>query len=103
MAYRCNLVTVDDDTMVDFAGGHPATEAAAAVIAALDAELGGDGVSFHPGVQYRHVMVAPEGWVDAECVPPHDLTDKPVVWPTGPAAPGLRRAHGGLSRDRGRQ
>src|SRR3954471_3945579 len=36
VAYRCNLVTVGDDgTMVDFAGGHPSSEAAAEVIAAL--------------------------------------------------------------------
>src|SRR5947208_16558295 len=29
VAYRCNLVTVGDDgTMLDFAGGHPSTEAA---------------------------------------------------------------------------
>ena len=48
-----------DGTMVDFAGGHPSTEDAAEVIGALDAELGGDGISFHPGVQYRHIMVAP--------------------------------------------
>jgi 2,3-bisphosphoglycerate-independent phosphoglycerate mutase len=41
VAYRCNLVTVGDDgTMLDFAGGHPTNEAAAEVIAALDAELG---------------------------------------------------------------
>jgi 2,3-bisphosphoglycerate-independent phosphoglycerate mutase len=95
VAFRCNLVTVGDDgTMVDFAGGHPSTEAAAEVIAALDAELGsgsgpGAEVAFHPGVQYRHIMVAPEPWAEAECVPPHDLTGKPVVLPTGPAAPGL--------------
>src|SRR5688500_18942263 len=50
VAYRCNLATVGEDgTMIDFAGGHPTSEAAAAVIAALQAELGGDGVSFHPG------------------------------------------------------
>jgi len=92
VAYRCNLVTVGDDgTMVDFAGGHPSTDEAAEVILALDAALGGDGVSFHPGVQYRHIMVAPEGWIDAGCTPPHDLTDKPAVWPTGPAAPHLQR------------
>lgn len=90
VAYRCNLVTVGDDgTMVDFAGGHPTSEQAAEVIAALDAELGGE-VSFHPGVQYRHIVVAPGEWVDAECTPPHDLTDKPAVWPTGPAAPKLQ-------------
>ena len=72
--------------MVDFAGGHPSTEDAAEVIRALDDELGGDGISFHPGVQYRHIMVAPAELAEAECVPPHDLSDKAAVWPTGPAA-----------------
>src|SRR6187397_1188805 len=52
VAYRCNLVTIGDDgTMVDFAGGQPSSEEAAPVIEALEAELGGDGLSFHPGVQ----------------------------------------------------
>ena len=26
----------------------------------------------------------PSRWADAECVPPHDLTDKPIVLPDGP-------------------
>ncbi|HTJ74478.1 MAG TPA: hypothetical protein VL337_03860, partial [Acidimicrobiales bacterium] len=83
VAYRCNLVTVGaDGTMVDFAGGHPSSEAAAEVIAALEKELGGAGVEFHPGVQYRHILVAPEEWADAQCTPPHDLTGKAAVWPT---------------------
>ena len=87
VAYRCNLVTVGPDgTMVDFAGGHPTTEAAAEVIAALDEELGGDGLSFHAGVQYRHILVAPAALADADCTPPHDLIGRPAVWPTGPAA-----------------
>lgn len=91
VAYRCNLVTVTDDGMMaDFAGGHPSTEAAAEVIRALDAELGGDGVELHPGVQYRHILVAPRDRADADCVPPHDLSDKDAVWPTGPSAPWLR-------------
>jgi 2,3-bisphosphoglycerate-independent phosphoglycerate mutase len=91
VAYRCNLVTIGPDaTMVDFAGGHPSTEDAADVITALQAELGNDEVSFHPGVQYRHIVVAPKEWADAECTPPHDLSDKPVVWPTGSAAPKLQ-------------
>ena len=86
VAFRCNLVTLGaDGTMVDFAGGHPATDDAAPLIARLQAELGGE-ISFHPGVQYRHIVVAPQDWADAECVPPHDLSDKAAVWPTGPAA-----------------
>jgi 2,3-bisphosphoglycerate-independent phosphoglycerate mutase len=94
VAYRCNLSTVGDDgTMVDFAGGHPSTDAATRVIEALDAQLGrgvGADIEFHPGVQYRHILVAPADWAEADCVPPHDLSDKPAVWPTGPASAKLR-------------
>ncbi len=94
VAYRCNLSTVGHDgTMLDFAGGHPSTEQAAEVIAALDAQLGrgvGADVEFHAGVQYRHILVAPADWADASCTPPHDLSDKPAAWPTGPAAAKLQ-------------
>jgi len=91
VAYRCNLVTIDGHgTMVDFAGGHPTSDDAAPIIKALDDQLGGE-VRFRAGVEYRHIMVAPAGWVDAECTPPHDLSDKAAVYPTGPAAAQLRR------------
>lgn len=90
VAYRCNLVTVDDagPTMVDFAAGHPSSEQSRPVIEALDAALGDgrDGVRFHAGVEYRHLCVVPADWADAECVPPHDLTGSRAVLPTGPAA-----------------
>jgi 2,3-bisphosphoglycerate-independent phosphoglycerate mutase len=90
VAYRCNLVTLGaDGTMVDFAGGHPTSRAAEVVIHALQDELGGE-VSFHPGVEYRHIVVAPAEWADAECTPPHDLSDKPAIFPRGAAAPKLR-------------
>jgi 2,3-bisphosphoglycerate-independent phosphoglycerate mutase len=91
VAYRCNLVTVAaDGTMVDFSGGHPSSEDARKVVEALQDELGGDGVDFHAGVEYRHIMVAPAEWAVAECVPPHDLTGRPAVWPSGPAASRLQ-------------
>lgn len=89
VAYRCNLVTLGaDGTMVDFAAGHLSSEQSHPIVAALDAALGGgrDGVRFHPGVEYRHLAVVPRDWADAECVPPHDLTGRPAVGPTGPAA-----------------
>jgi 2,3-bisphosphoglycerate-independent phosphoglycerate mutase len=90
VAYRCNLVRVEDGVMVDFAGGHPTSEDAARVIAALDEELGNEHVRFHAGVQYRHIVTAPDTWLDAACTPPHDLTGTPAVWPTGPASPQLQ-------------
>jgi 2,3-bisphosphoglycerate-independent phosphoglycerate mutase len=95
VAYRCNLVTIDDDTdtMVDFSAGHIASELSGPIIEALDDALGGgrDGIRFHPGVMYRHVMVAPAALAKADCAPPHDLIGKPIVLPVGSAAPQLER------------
>jgi 2,3-bisphosphoglycerate-independent phosphoglycerate mutase len=93
VAYRCNLVTIDEaGTMVDFAAGHLTSEQSAPIVAALDAALGDGrgGVRFHPGVEYRHLCVVPRALGDAECVPPHDLTGRPAVWPTGASAAALR-------------
>lgn len=89
VAFRANLVTVDDHgVMVDFAAGHPTSEQAAPILEAVDRALGGgrDGIRFHAGVEYRHLAVVPAGLGDAECVPPHDLTGRPAEMPTGPAA-----------------
>jgi 2,3-bisphosphoglycerate-independent phosphoglycerate mutase len=90
VAYRCNLVTIDDaGTMVDFAAGHPSNEQSHPIIAALQAELGRDDIRFHPGVEYRHLCVVPAGLGAAACVPPHDLTGRTAALPTGPAATDL--------------
>jgi 2,3-bisphosphoglycerate-independent phosphoglycerate mutase len=92
VAYRCNLVTIDDDgVMVDFAAGHLESAQSHPIIAALDDALGNGrgGIRFHPGVEYRHLCVVPCDLADAECVPPHDLTGQRAVLPTGPAAPRL--------------
>jgi 2,3-bisphosphoglycerate-independent phosphoglycerate mutase len=89
VAYRCNLVTLGaDNTMVDFAAGHLSSEQSHPIIEALEAALGGgrEGIHFHPGVEYRHLVVTPRDWADAACTPPHDLTGKPAMFPTGPAA-----------------
>jgi 2,3-bisphosphoglycerate-independent phosphoglycerate mutase len=94
VAYRCNLVTLSEGAqpvMVDFAAGHPTNEQSHPIIAALDAALGDmHGVRFHAGVEYRHLCVVPADWADAECTPPHDLTGKAAVFPTGAAASKVR-------------
>ena len=86
-AFRCNLVVVRDGVMIDYAGGTPSSGEGAAVVAALEAELSGmhEGVEFLAGVGFRNAMIAPEGWIDAVCTPPHDLSGEAIVNPGGPA------------------
>jgi 2,3-bisphosphoglycerate-independent phosphoglycerate mutase len=89
VAFRCNLVTIDEHgTMVDFAAGHVTSAQSHPIIAALDEALGHgrDGVRFRAGVEYRHLCVVPSDLGDAECVPPHDLSGRDAVLPVGPAA-----------------
>jgi 2,3-bisphosphoglycerate-independent phosphoglycerate mutase len=105
VAYRCNLVTLgrgvsgslDTDldgqltpelVMVDFAAGHPGEEEAQDIVASLAEELGGEGIEFHPGVSYRHLMVWRDGLRDLSVAPPHDLTDGEIArgWPRGAAS-----------------
>jgi len=86
-AFRCNLVVVHDGVMVDYAGDNPSSEEGAAVVAALEAELAPmhEGVEFMAGVGFRNAMIAPQDWIDAACTPPHDLSGKAIVNPSGPA------------------
>lgn len=86
VAYRCNLVTVEDGKMRDFSAGHISSDDSHPLIGSLQAALGGSEIEFHPGVGYRHICVVPEAMGEAECTPPHDLSDKPLVLPTGASA-----------------
>ena len=108
VAYRCNLVTVSDDdppVMVDFAAGHLSSAQSHPIVAALDAALGNgrDGVRFHPGRRVPPSVRRAERLGRRECTPPHDLTGMPAVFPTGPAAPKVARAHGRVARGRARR
>jgi len=87
--FRCNLVTVQDGIMVDFKGGDPDPARAAAAIAALQRDLGGE-VTFHEGLGYRHLMSAPADWADATLVAPHEIVGQRTLPPSGRA--GIRLA-----------
>ncbi len=78
--FRCNLVAVRDGKMDDYSAGHISSDEAKEIIAALNEELGGDDVSFYPGVSYRHILKL-KGHGDtlkAVCTPPHDIPGKTV-------------------------
>ncbi len=89
IAIRCNTLTVEDNIMVDFTAGHITTEESRQLIETMEREFGRDGLHFHPGVSYRHLLVMrkPEG-VKAACTPPHNITGKEVTpfLPNGPDA-----------------
>lgn len=111
VAFRCNLVTLENGVMRDFTAGHITSEEGAAIIASLDAALSGTApVRFHAGVSYRHLAVVTASkaagvndLVATECTPPHNIMDRPHAgyWPQGPAAACLaeimRRSQGILA------
>ena len=80
VAFRCNLVTVTEDgVMDDYSAGHITTEEGRALVASLQKELGREGLTFYPGVQYRHILVWNGGPADCACMPPHEIADQPVA------------------------
>src|SRR3954454_23766228 len=97
-AIRCNLVHTPDGHMRDFTAGHISSEDGAPLIKALQHELGGKEIAggtieFHPGVQYRNILVwrghsAGSILDGTKTQAPHDIPDKPVAdyLPQGPGA-----------------
>jgi 2,3-bisphosphoglycerate-independent phosphoglycerate mutase len=100
VAFRCNLVTLEDGAMASFTAGHIPTEDAAELIQALNAAFVDEPIQYYPGVSYRHLAIVSDAGapVDAlvatACTPPHDLSDKPYGpgLPKGPAE-GLLRSY----------
>ena len=105
-AIRCNLVTIEDGQMRDFTAGHISNDHGRALIAAVQAALGGPleiddpinlrgTLEFHAGVSYRNILVyrgsaeSPAPFTtDTKAQPPHDIPDRPIAdhLPTGPGA-----------------
>lgn len=83
VAYRCNLVTVQDDIMQDFSAGHISSAEGKTLLDDLNENIT-SGVCY-PGVSYRNVLVLPMG-KGSSTTPPHDIVDQPVgpYLPQGP-------------------
>jgi 2,3-bisphosphoglycerate-independent phosphoglycerate mutase len=92
-AIRCNLVTVEDQTMRDFTAGHISTDEARPLLSAVQERLDGR-LEFFVGVSYRNLLIyrgrgSPAPFSrDTRATPPHDLTDKSVLddYPRGPGS-----------------
>lgn len=89
VVFRCNLVTIANGRMADFTAGHIDQPQAGALIAELNRHFAGEGLVFHEGVQYRHLLVVRGGAkLGCKCTPPHDIPDQPVArhMPSGSGA-----------------
>ncbi len=77
VAFRCNLVTLGKDEMLDYSAGHITNKEAHILIQDLDKQLGTDTLRFYPGVSYRHLMVTKNlasSLLKVKCRAPHDIT-----------------------------
>jgi 2,3-bisphosphoglycerate-independent phosphoglycerate mutase len=81
VAFRCNLVTVQDGRMSDYSSGHIGDSEAHALIDALNKSLDNETIHFYPGVSYRHIckIKGHTETLQATCTPPHDIPNKPIA------------------------
>jgi 2,3-bisphosphoglycerate-independent phosphoglycerate mutase len=96
---RCNLVTVIDDVMVDFSGGHVSIPDGRTYMDTVRERLAGGSLEFHTGVSYRNLMIyrgsaaEPAAFSrETRTQAPHDIPDKPIAeyLPTGAGSELLR-------------
>ena len=82
IAFRCNLITASEDTLVDYSSGHIISKESSELIKFIGQNLGSEKIKFYPGVGYRHLMVIKNGTQERldliKCVPPHDITGKSI-------------------------
>ncbi|MFN0196614.1 MAG: cofactor-independent phosphoglycerate mutase [Planctomycetaceae bacterium] len=94
-AIRCNLVTVERETMISFTAEQIPSEQGRRLIEELQTALFDKRHwKFYPGVSYRNLLIytptsdAPAPFtMELETTPPHDITDQPIA-PALPSGPG---------------
>ena len=77
LALRCNLISLENNTIKNHSAGHISTPEAAELISFLNLKLGNDMIRFYPGVSYRHLLVIKGGIKSLICTPPHDVPGTP--------------------------
>ncbi|MEW6008376.1 MAG: cofactor-independent phosphoglycerate mutase [Candidatus Omnitrophota bacterium] len=82
VAFRCNLVTADEQKLIDYSAGHITTKEAQVLIKVLNDKLGNKDIRFFPGTSYRHIVViklsafGKKGEISAKA--PHDIMGMPL-------------------------
>ncbi|MBI2191809.1 MAG: cofactor-independent phosphoglycerate mutase [Planctomycetes bacterium] len=86
LAVRCNLITADEEKLIDYSAGSIPTESAHVLMKAVSAALGTETLNFYPGVSYRNLLVVRGcGPLVLKAFPPHDVMGRRLqdIYPTG--------------------
>lgn len=75
IAYRCNLVTMEENTMADFSAGHITSNEGKELFASLQEKL--PQVMLKAGVSYRNLLVV-HGGAGSVTTPPHDIVGQGI-------------------------
>jgi 2,3-bisphosphoglycerate-independent phosphoglycerate mutase len=89
VAFRCNTVTVKDGRLADYSAGHIENEDSHELIRSANARFASRGITFYPGVMYRHLaVIRGREYAKTTCTPPHDISGKRYLGhlPSGPGA-----------------
>lgn len=85
IAFRCNFITANNDTLADYSAGHISERESKSIAEYLDEKLGTDKVKFYHGKSYRNLVViktkSPDEIRDmmkVVCTPPHDITGQSI-------------------------
>ncbi|MDD1686606.1 cofactor-independent phosphoglycerate mutase [Methanoregula sp.] len=76
VAYRCNLVDVENETMADFSAGHISSGEGKDLFAALQPAI--PEVMVQAGVSYRNLLVV-HGGHGSTSTPPHDIVGQGIA------------------------
>jgi len=85
IAFRCNLITANNNVMSDYSAGHISDKESKTLLAYLDQKLGSDSIKFYHGKSYRHLVVIKtrskeelRDLMKTVCTPPHDISGKNI-------------------------
>jgi len=86
VAFRCNLITVNNDIMADYSSGHIRDNESKILMEFLDKKLGNDKIKFYHGKSYRNLVIIKlrsreelNELMKINYTPPHDITGKSIA------------------------
>jgi len=78
MAFRCNLVYVENGIMLDYSGHRISDAEAKRVINELNRQLSNEWLRFYAGRSYRNLLLFDKEFETVKTTPPHDIVGKPI-------------------------